>query len=53
MDCFLLIVSLAKPLLDSVYSAKRKKKSLKVDVCIIQEMLDKNEIESIYWHSSE
>ena len=43
-----------KSLLDSLYSTKNlKEKRLKVDVCIIREMLDKKEIESINWCSSE
>ena len=43
-----------KFLLESVYSTKTLKvKRLKVDVCIIQEMFDKKEIESINQCSSE
>ena len=43
-----------KSLLDSVYSRKTlKEKRSKEDVCIIWEMLDKKEIESIDWCSSE
>ena len=43
-----------KSLLDSVYSTKTlKEKRLKIDVCIIREMLEKKEIESINWCSSD
>ena len=43
-----------KSLLDSVYSTKTlKEKMLKLDVCIMREMRDKKEIESINWCSSE
>ena len=45
-----------KFLLDSVYSTKEKtlkEKRLKVEICIIWERVDKGEIESINWCSSE
>ena len=43
-----------KILLDSVYSTKPlKEKRLKMDVSIIQEMLDKKETEFINWSSTE
>ena len=39
-----------KSLLDSLYSTKTlKEKRLKVDVCIIREMIDKKEVESVNW----
>ena len=43
-------------MLDSVYSTKEKtlkEKRLKVEICIIWELVDKREIESINWCSSE
>ena len=41
-------------MIDSVHSTKTlKEKRLKVDVCIIREMLEKNEISSINWCASE
>ena len=44
----------SKSLLDSVHSTKTlKEKRLKVDVCMIREMLEKNEISSINWCASE
>ena len=44
----------SKSLLDSVHSIKTlKEKRLKLDVCIIREMLEKNEISSINWCASE
>ena len=43
-----------KSLIDSIHSTKTlKEKRLKVDVCIIREMLEKKEIESIKWCPSE
>ena len=40
----------SKSLLESVHSTKTlKEKRLKVDVCVIREMLEKKEIESINW----
>ena len=40
----------SKLLLESVHSTKTlKEKRLKVDVCVIREMLEKKEIESINW----
>ena len=43
-----------KSLLDSVHSTKTlKEKRLKVDVCIIREMLEKNEISLINWCTSQ
>ena len=39
-----------KSLLESVHSTKTlKEKRLKVGACVIREMLEKKEIESIYW----
>ena len=44
----------SKSLLDSVHSTKTlKEKRMKVDVCIIREMLEKHEINSINWCASE
>ena len=44
----------SKSLLDPVHSTKTlKEKRLKVDVCIIREMLEKNEISSTNWCASE
>ena len=44
----------SKPLLDSAHSTKTlKEKRLKVYVCIIREILEKNEISSINWCVSE
>ena len=40
----------SKSLLESVHSTKTlKEKRLKVNVCVICEMLEKNKIQSIYW----
>ena len=44
----------SKSLLDSVHPTKSlKEKRLKVYVCIIRDMLEKNEISSINWYASE
>ena len=43
-----------KSLIESLYSTKTvTEKHLKIDICIIREMLEKGEVKSVIWRESE